>query len=259
VSTGGTAAANVSVSTIGSSYDTTLSVWTGTPGSLTNVACNDDILSGSITQSSLTFAATPGTNYFIMVAPFGYPNSPAQEAGGKTVLNVTGATLATVPDLTATPTSRTVAAGASATYMIANASTTVTYTLTCSGVPTGASCPMSAITVGPGMSASLMISTTSRLAGVPPSPTGRHFHINLWPNALMVIGAALGMFAARKRKAVGLVPLRALALLLVFVVAGCGSGSSGPATNPNGTPVGTYTITITGSSTQSTIVTLNVT
>jgi len=101
VSTGGTAAANVSVSTIGSSYDTTLSVWTGAPGSLTNVACNDDILSGSITQSSLTFAATPGTNYFIMVAPFGYPNSPAQEAGGKTVLNVTGATLATTIGMTA--------------------------------------------------------------------------------------------------------------------------------------------------------------
>ncbi|HVA94803.1 MAG TPA: S53 family peptidase, partial [Candidatus Dormibacteraeota bacterium] len=37
---------NVTISTIGSVYDTTLSVWSGTPGSLTAVACNDDISSG---------------------------------------------------------------------------------------------------------------------------------------------------------------------------------------------------------------------
>ena len=66
---------SIIVSTIGSVYDTTLSVWTGTPGNLTNVACNDDVSSGQYTQSMLSFSATAGTNYYIMVAPFGPPDT----------------------------------------------------------------------------------------------------------------------------------------------------------------------------------------
>jgi Pro-kumamolisin, activation domain/Putative Ig domain len=167
-----------------------------------------------------------------------------------TILTTQSFTLTVVaPVLTATPAppaGQTVAAGSSATYMIANSSTTVTYALTCTGLPTGAAC--GAVSVMPSASASLVISTTSRtLSGVPPSPGGKHFHIKLWPNASLALALSFVLlFAARKRKSLALIPLGTLALFLVFSAAGCGSGSSGPASNPNGTPAGTYTITVIG-------------
>jgi hypothetical protein len=62
----------VSISTEGSTYDTILGVYTGTEGSLSLVACNDDIDGlHSIRTSALNFSATGGTTYRIMVAKFG--------------------------------------------------------------------------------------------------------------------------------------------------------------------------------------------
>src|SRR5258708_795729 len=56
--------ANLSVDTTGSSYDTVLSIWSGNPGSLVNVACNDDITSGVAIQSQLSgVSLTSGTTY----------------------------------------------------------------------------------------------------------------------------------------------------------------------------------------------------
>ena len=49
------ASGTVAANTIGSAYDTTLSVWTGTPGGLTQVACNDDIPNSPLTQSQPQF------------------------------------------------------------------------------------------------------------------------------------------------------------------------------------------------------------
>src|SRR5208283_3275262 len=48
-----TFSANLNVDTIGSSYDTVLSIWTGSAGALTNIACNDDINPGIIVQSQI--------------------------------------------------------------------------------------------------------------------------------------------------------------------------------------------------------------
>jgi hypothetical protein len=56
----------MSVDTFGSSFDTVLSAYTGTEGSLTQVACNDD--SSGFLQSQVTFDITSGTTYHIMVA-----------------------------------------------------------------------------------------------------------------------------------------------------------------------------------------------
>jgi hypothetical protein len=53
--------------TFGSDYDTTLSVYTGSRGSLTQIACNDD-LQGP--QSSVIFNAIAGQTYFLMVGSF---------------------------------------------------------------------------------------------------------------------------------------------------------------------------------------------
>ncbi len=80
----------VTFTTCGSSIDTILSVHTDCPGSLVNsVACNDDVSSLNCPggtpanrQSSVTFAATTGTKYFIRVAGF-------NSATGNVQLNLT--------------------------------------------------------------------------------------------------------------------------------------------------------------------------
>jgi Pro-kumamolisin, activation domain/Putative Ig domain len=107
-----TADANVTVSTIGSSYDTTLSVWSGAPGNLVPVACMDDFSSGVYTNSLLTFATTLGLTFYIMVAPFGPApgESIGNQAGGKTVLTVTDAPLA--------PAAPAITSATSATYVL---------------------------------------------------------------------------------------------------------------------------------------------
>jgi C1A family cysteine protease len=57
------------VNTIGSDYDTILGVWQGSRGSLTSLACNDDIASGQL-QSQLNFNAVAGELYLIEAASY---------------------------------------------------------------------------------------------------------------------------------------------------------------------------------------------
>jgi len=80
--------AGLNVDTIGSSYDTVLSVWSGSPGSFVNVACNDDIIPGVNIQSQLAnVQLTAGTTYYIMVSSFGPPNPNPVALGGRTFFN----------------------------------------------------------------------------------------------------------------------------------------------------------------------------
>jgi hypothetical protein len=58
----------VSLDTFASDYNTMIGVWSGAPGSLTLVACNDDAAGTS--QSFVTFAATAGTHYYVMISQF---------------------------------------------------------------------------------------------------------------------------------------------------------------------------------------------
>jgi hypothetical protein len=73
----------ISVDTLESNYDTTLGVYTGTKGSLTEVACNDNF--GYSRRSLVRFDAQPGTTYHIMVG------SLATGVRGTLRLNVTAA------------------------------------------------------------------------------------------------------------------------------------------------------------------------
>lgn len=66
--------------TLGSNYDTTLSVYTGARGSLTRVACNDD--TADLLQSFVSFNAKAGVTYHFMVA------SCCGEPGGNLVFHV---------------------------------------------------------------------------------------------------------------------------------------------------------------------------
>jgi photosystem II stability/assembly factor-like uncharacterized protein len=79
-------AANLELDTIGSSYDTVLSMWTGTAGNLTNVACNDDIQRGVIQSQIPALPLAANTTYYIMVSSFGPPDPNPIALGGKTQL-----------------------------------------------------------------------------------------------------------------------------------------------------------------------------
>ena len=71
----------VTFDTIGSSFDTLLAVYTGSPVSnLSLVVSNDDIVSGQYLQSSVTFTPVTGTTYHIAIDGYG-------DASGLTVLN----------------------------------------------------------------------------------------------------------------------------------------------------------------------------
>ena len=69
----------VIATTMGSDFDTTLSAYTGSRGSLTHIACNDDFFGY---QSRIEFPVSAGTTYYLMVASFG--SSP----GGNLTLHV---------------------------------------------------------------------------------------------------------------------------------------------------------------------------
>lgn len=69
------------VNTLGSNYDTVLSVHTGTRGSLTQLGCNDDAF--GVLQSRVRFDAAAGTTYYFMVGTLFSP-----VAGARLVFNL---------------------------------------------------------------------------------------------------------------------------------------------------------------------------
>jgi hypothetical protein len=84
------AAGFVNANTFGSDYDTTLSVYTGTRGALTQIACNDDTQG---LQSSVTWEVVAGTTYYLMAGSFfdspgGNLSFTVQESGPPPTLDV---------------------------------------------------------------------------------------------------------------------------------------------------------------------------
>jgi hypothetical protein len=72
----------VEVNTIGSNYDTTLGVYSGSPGSLTLLGCNDDFYG---LQSRVVVEVSTGTTYYVMA---GFCCGNGEDGGGSLVLNV---------------------------------------------------------------------------------------------------------------------------------------------------------------------------
>src|SRR5204862_7788743 len=107
------------VDTIGSSYDSVLSIWTGSAGSLTRFACNDDINPGIVTESQLTnLGVNAGTTYYIMVSSFGPADPNPVALGGKTVFNFQFTSVTSSGSFTVSGAAATVTAGASGNSMI---------------------------------------------------------------------------------------------------------------------------------------------
>ena len=76
----------LAVDTSGSSFDTVLSVWTGSPGNFTQIACNDDAAQGTLSSQISSVQLSAGTTYFILNSSFGPPDSNPVALGGQSVL-----------------------------------------------------------------------------------------------------------------------------------------------------------------------------
>jgi hypothetical protein len=163
--------------------------------------------------------------------------------------------------------SATVTAGTTAAYTLSvgGAGLAGTASLTCTGAPTGADCSVPATVNISSTSAATLnvsVSTTSRTMAALRSPAFRHLG-SLWATALM--GCMFFSLSGRNRRISGVNRRTAkryllfLSLMLASLLCGCGGGNSGSQTNPNGTPAGTYKLSVTatmGSTAQTTVLTL---
>ncbi len=175
--------------------------------------------------------------------------------------------------VSATTTSQTVTAGQPASFTIATATVGGAFpgavTFTASGLPTGASASFSPASVAAGNPTTMTVTTSARgLAqiAVPPS-TPNHSARPMWIFTLALLLTLMTALASAakfgKRRTRRLVPIGTFALLLISVgyISGCSGGGFPKVGSNNGTPAGTYTVTVTGTSgsdVHSTTVTLTV-
>jgi hypothetical protein len=255
------------VDTIGSSYDSVLSIWTGSASSLTAFACNDDIVSGVVTQSQLqNLPVTAGTTYYIMVSSFGPADPNPIALGGESILNFTfasgtsgtgtfaisgtAATVTTVAGQTASGTSTitvtpsgmftsalsvVITCPATGGVAVAGVSCTpLTITIPTGTNPAPISMPLTVNVTGPSTSLSASSAPAERTlyaAGIVPANRGKGWWML---SAVAGLAAMLLLFIPgrkRYRAALGL----GLVCVLSFAL-GCGGGSGG-----GGGPVTTTT------------------
>jgi photosystem II stability/assembly factor-like uncharacterized protein len=258
------------VDTIGSSYDNVLSIWTGSQGALTPVACNDDIVPGIVIQSQLTnVPVTSGTSYFIMVSSFGFPDPNPLAFGGKSVFNLTFASSSAVGNFTVSGTAATVTTGGSGTSTItvtpgAGSTGTLSVNVTCGTIP-GVSCtpnPLAISTTGTtAANGTLTINVTANSPSMTASmtpPERTRYAAGMTPassrggKGWWMLSAATGLAAllllllpSRKKYRAAFVGLGIICAVSFAI--GCGGSSSGG--GGGGGPVATTT-TMTVSSTK---------
>jgi hypothetical protein len=262
------------VDTIGSSYDTTLAIFTGSQGALTPLtgACNDDINPGIVTQSQLqNIGVSANSTYFIFVGSFGPPDPNPVALGGKLFFTLRFISTGS-PDFTMTPqapTSVTVSSGSSATYTVAVGALngfSSNVSISCTLPAASTTCAANPATVAPGASTTINVTTTAHQL-VPPTQLPRRF--GPWQRLLPVVVLAmlalllLAIARTRLQRFAAAVPFAGLLILLILQAVGCGggggtSGGGSGGSNVDGTQAGAYTVTITGTS-GSTTHTANVT
>jgi len=92
------ATSSVTITTAGSNYDTTLGVYTGSAvNALSLIGDNDDVNSGNVVSSSVTFNATSGVVYRIAVA--GFNNQSSGGDVGSITLNWNVSTCTVAPQI----------------------------------------------------------------------------------------------------------------------------------------------------------------
>lgn len=220
-------------------------------GTATSLNCtfgtkNVDVMASNVLPSAPTLAYSPAANIQIVVSNFTFGVSPA---------------------------SATVAAGQSATFNVTATAQGGQFpsaiTLACSNLPTGAACSFSPTKIIPGASSAqsaLTITTTSRAFAPPANWLPNQW--NIWPAALtgpaqniplVVLLSAVAAIALASAVIIQLAPcallrrwaaIVALSLALAFLSfqISCGGGGTAQPPPPSGTPAGSYTIGISGTS-----------
>jgi hypothetical protein len=156
----------------------------------------------------------------------------------------------------------TIQAGASATYMLSVGGLGVggTASLSCSGEPAGATCTVPAsvsVNASAASTFSVNVSTTSRSVAVL-RQSGFLSATWLGTAAIMMLGFVPLPGSALRRRSVR-PRLLLLSLLLLMLFCSCGGSGSSSGSKQNGTPAGSYKLTVTArsaSATQSTDLTL---
>jgi hypothetical protein len=173
-------------------------------------------------------------------------------------VSLTGTSSSTAADfsLSASPTSGTITAGQAATFTLnvtPSGGFNQAVNLTCGGAPPAATCMISPAAVTPNGSsaatATITLSTTARGTVGPwqrPRWIFPHDQLEvtkiLW--LILTITLLAGLLAGRRRR---MRLTLGLAMLMVLLGVGC-TGSVRSTTPIAGTPAGTYTLTLTGSS-----------
>ena len=187
---------------------------------------------GPITVTTLDGTATSATNFTITSAPF---------------------------SLGATPSSQTVSAGASASYTFnvsRNPGFADNLTFSVAGLPAATTASFSPNPTT-GNSSTMTVTTTAR-AQTAPWPTlwapPANFSVRAWPLAICLLVIVLLAYRERARRQIPrwVFATGAFAVLLCI---GCGGGSAPPPPPPPppGTPPGTFTITVTAASSNSSV------
>ena len=160
------------------------------------------------------------------------------------------------------PSTNTVSAGQSASFTVSITPTggfNKIVTFTCSGMPTGASCTVSpsSVTLDGSNTATAKVDVmTTKRSGFFPWPQLRNnTRLNPWSVAILLVAWILFWVGFNMQRKAQNGAMRLLfpcsALLLAVLCASCGGGivtptpSKGP---PGGTPAGTYTVVVTGTS-----------
>jgi hypothetical protein len=186
------------------------------------------------------------------------PNSPQTLA-----LSGTGSDFSFAPP-SGSPTSTTVAPGATATYTLSVGGVggfSGSVSFSCTGAPSEATCSVSPNPVTAGSTASnvtVTVTTTAPSLNAPrsgPLPPVLPLSPGLRGLLMLALALAAMAWAIHRRNQPGMNGWRcttlrlAMGFLLLFALAGCGGGGGGGGTGPTqnpGTPAGTYNLTVTG-------------
>ncbi|MDP9159993.1 MAG: SBBP repeat-containing protein [Acidobacteriota bacterium] len=224
-----------------------------------NTTASSTTTSATVTLVLTAAAPTQTTQGTTPSQPPPLGNSARLTVPGSSFQTSASAASVTVNDfgVAVTPATTTVPAGVPAQYTVTVTPTGAgfpeTVSLACSGLPTGATCnftnnPIPNLSSG-AQSRSLVINTTARVTTTADLLPGKGpFHAWLPISGIALLGAGFGRNASssRKRFSKMVFLLGFLAALIIFQ-AGCG-GSKKKTTTTTGTPAGSYTITVAGTS-----------